>query len=214
MTRSRTLLLLTLSASALAAILWMLSPPHPEQSLLGFHSSAFALQMVRDWPTLTIVLATPARAGFRVHTLVDFAFILAYGALWALMARRYGERAWLNWIVGACVVAGALCDVMENAAILRVLGMERGFSDEMALAIRTWALRKWMLLMLAWFGLSLALGTHRLWPLAVGYAFAAGVTAAAFFTSVSMLELTLPVLGLTLLVQAGYFIRHSGTARA
>ncbi len=214
MTRARTLFLLTLLTIALALVLWRLSPPHPEQAWLGYSTSTMALQMVRDWPTLTIVLATPAREGFRLHTLVDFAFILAYGSLWIAMAFRYGQRPWLRWTIAACVVAAMLCDVSENLAILRVLGLERGFSDEMALAIRTWALRKWLLLMLSWLGISMALLGHRLLTLAVGYIFAAGVTATAVYLSPAMLELVAPVWGITLTVQAIYFIRYSEKARA
>jgi len=210
----RHLLLLTLVTIALAVGLWMLSPPHPEQTQLGYRGSAFALQMVRDWPSLTIVLATPARAGYRLHTLLDFGFVLAYGALWIAMGMRFGERAWLKWIVGGCIAAAMLCDLAENFAILRVLGIESGFTNEMALAIRGWALRKWMLLMLGWFGLSMALLTHRLLPLAVGYAFTAGVTATALMTYTPMLELVAPVGALTLVAQAIYFTRHSGRAPA
>ena len=202
MTRARTLLLLTLLTISLALVLWKLSPPHPEQARLGYSTSTMALQMVRDWPTLTIVLATPAREGYRIHTLVDFAFILVYGCLWIAMAFRYGQRAWLRWMIAGCIAAAMLCDIAENVAILRVLGLERGYTDEMALAIRTWALRKWILLMLSWFGVSVALLTHRLLPMAIGYAFTAGVTATALLTSVAMLELVGPVLGITLLFQA------------
>ena len=212
MTRARTLFLLTLLTIALALILWRLSPPHPEQARLGYSTSTMALQMVRDWPTLTIVLATPAREGFRIHTLVDFAFILAYGSLWIAMAFRYGQRAWLRWTIAACVVAAMLCDVSENLAILRVLGLERGFTDEMALAIRTWALRKWILLVLSWLGISMALLGHRLMTLAVGYIFAAGVTATAVYLSPAMLELVAPVLGITLLVQVAQLMARSRQA--
>ena len=214
MTRARTLFLLTLLTIALALILWRLSPPHPEQARLGYSTSTIALQMVRDWPTLTIVLATPAREGYRQHTLVDFAFILAYGSLWIAMAFHYAQRAWLRWTMAACVVAAMLCDVSENLAILRVLGLERGFTDEMALTIRTWALRKWILLVLSWLGISMALLGHRLLTLAVGYIFAAGVTATALYLSPAMLELVGPVMGITLTVQAAYFIRYSEKARA
>ena len=212
MTRARTLFLLTLLTIALALILWKLSPPHPEQARLGYATSTMALQMVRDWPTLTIVLATPAREGFRLHTLVDFAFILAYGSLWIAMAFRYGQRAWLRWTIAACVVAAMLCDVSENLAILRVLGLERGFTDEMALAIRTWALRKWILLVLSWLGVSMALLGRRLLTLAVGYIFAAGVTATAVYLSPAMLELVAPVLGITLLVQVAQLMARSRQA--
>ena len=214
MIRARTLFLLTLLVIALALVLWKLSPPHPEQARLGYSTSTMALQMVRDWPTLTIVLATPAREGYRQHTLVDFAFILAYGSLWIAMAFRYGQRAWLRWTMAACVVAAMLCDVSENLAILRVLGLERGFTDEMALAIRTWALRKWILLVFSWLGISMALLGHRLLTLAVGYIFAAGVAATAVYLSPAMLELVGPVMGITLTVQAVYFIRYSEKARA
>ena len=214
MTRARTLFLLTLLTIALALILWRLSPPHPEQARLGYSTSTMALQMVRDWPTLTIVLATPAREGYRQHTLVDFAFILAYGSLWIAMAFHYAQRAWLRWTMAACVVAAMLCDVSENLAILHVLGLQRGFTDEMALAIRTWALRKWILLVLSWLGISMALLGHRLLTLAVGYIFAAGVTATALYLSPAMLELVGPVMGITLTVQAVYFIRYSEKARA
>ena len=65
---------------------------------------------------------------------------------------------------------------------------------------------KWMLLMLGWFGLSMALLTHRLLPLAVGYAFTAGVTATALMTYTPMLELVAPVGALTLVAQAIYFL--------
>ena len=212
MTRARTLFLLTLLTIALALILWRLSPPHPEQARLGYSTSTMALQMVRDWPTLTIVLATPAREGFRIHTLVDFVFIIAYGSLWIAMAFRYGQRAWLRWTIAACVVAAMLCDVSENLAILRVLGLERGFTDEMALAIRTWALRKWILLVLSWLGVSMALLGHRLLTLAVGYIFAAGVTATAVYLSPAMLELVAPVLGITMLVQVAQLMARSRQA--
>ena len=72
MTRARILLLLTLLTIALALILWKLSPPHPEQARLGYSTSTLALQMVRDWPTLTIVLATPARDGKHPTSLADW----------------------------------------------------------------------------------------------------------------------------------------------
>lgn len=210
----RTLALLTLLTLTLGIVLWMLSPPHPEQSQLGYRSSTFALQMAHSWPNLTIILATPARAGFRLHTLVDFAFILSYGSLWLAMALRYGQRAWLRWIIGGCILGAMLCDIAENFAILRVLGIDHGFTNEMAWAIRTWAIRKWLLLTLGWFGLSAALMAHRQTPLAVGYAFTAGVAATALFTTETMLEPVAPVMGLVLLVQAVLLIRRSGTARA
>ena len=212
MTSARTLFLLTLLTIALALILWKLSPPHPEQERLGYSTSTMALQMVRDWPTLTIVLATPAREGYRLHTLVDFAFILAYGSLWIAMAFRYGQRAWLRWTIAACVVAAMLCDISENLAILRVLGLERGFTDEMALTIRTWALRKWILLMLSWVGISLGLLGDRLLTLAVGYMFVAGVTITAIYLSPAMLELVSPALGITLILQTVHFLTQSREA--
>ena len=214
MTRARTLFLLTLLTIALALILWRLSPPHPEQARLGYATSTMALQMVRDWPTLTIVLATPAREGYRLHTLVDFVFILVYGSLWIAMAFRYGQRAWLRWTLAACVLAAMLCDAGENLAILRVLGLERGFTDEMALAIRAWALRKWILLLLSWLGISIALLSHRLLPLAVGYVFTAGVTATAVYLSPAMLDLVAPVMGITLLVQAAQLMARSAQVAA
>ncbi len=210
----RTLLGLTAVTLVLACILLMLSPPHPEQAQLGYRSSAFALQMARDWPTLTIILATPARDGFRLYTLVDFAFIAAYGALWLLMGWRFGERAWLKWIIGACVLGAVLCDVAENLATLRVLAVSSGYTNEMALDIRNWALTKWILLMFGWLTLAVALLTHRLPVVAVGYLFAAGIVATAYFTSTVVLELVAPVLAATLVVQAAFFIRSSGTARA
>ena len=55
---------------------------------------------------------------------------------------------------------------------------------------------------------------YRLLTLAVGYLFAAGVAATAVYLSPSMLELVAPVLGITLTVQAIYFIRYSEKARA
>ncbi len=214
MTRARPLLLLTILTIAWGLVLWMLSPPHPEQARLGYSTSAFALQMVRDWPSLTIVLATPAREGYRLHTYVDFLLIPTYGALWIAMAMRYGQRAWLKWIVGTLIVGAVLCDLSENVAILKVLGLEKGFTNEMALAIRTWALRKWLCLWMAWFGISLSLFSHRLLPMAIAYAFVAGVAGAAWFTRDALLELVGPVLGLALLLQAIYFSRSSEKARA
>ena len=207
MTRTRTLLLLTLLTIALAILLWILSPPHPEQARLGYATSTFALQMVRDWPSLTIVLATPARAGFRLHTMVDFLFILVYGALWIAMSFRYGQRAWLRWIITGLVGLAMLSDVLENLAILRVLGVERGFTDEMAQAIRGWALSKWLLLGMSWFGLAIALLTQRLPALAIGYIFAAGIVATARFTSEAILQSVAPALLIALTVQAVYFAR-------
>ena len=212
MTRARILLLLTLLVIVLALILWKLSPPHPEQARLGYSTSTLALQMVRDWPTLTIVLATPAREGYRIHTLVDFAFIATYGSLWIAMALRYGQRAWLRWTIAACVVAAMVCDLGENLAILRVLGLERGFTDEMALAISGWAVRKWIMLVLSWLGISMILLGHRLLPVAIGYAFTAGVAATALYLSPAMLELVAPVLGITLLVQTAQLIQQSREA--
>ncbi len=208
MTRSRTLLILTLLTITLAVILWMLSPPHPEQARLGYSSSTFALQMVRDWPTLTIVLATPARAGYRLHTLVDFGFIALYGALWIGMTWRFALRRWFRWIVVALFALAMLCDMLENFAILRVLAIERGFTDEMARAIRGWALDKWLLLGFGWFGLAIALLTHRLWALAMGYIFAFGIVVMAWFTVPAMLQLIAPALLVALLVQAVYFARQ------
>lgn len=214
MTRSRTLLVLSLLTLALATLLWMLSPPHPEQAQLGYLTSAFALQMVRDWPSLTIVLATPARPGFRLHTLVDFLFIGAYGALWIGMTLRYAKRPWLRWMIVTTFGLAIACDVLENLAILRVLGMESGFTDELALAIRTWALRKWLILMVGWLGLAVALLTHRLGTLAIGYLAGAAIVLAAWFTGPALLQFTAPAIGVALVVQTVYFSRHTGTEPA
>jgi len=210
-TRSRTLLILTLLTITLTVVLWMLSPPHPEQSRLGYTTSAFALQMVRDWPSLTIVLATPARAGYRLHTLVDFLFIALYGALWIGMTWRFAAGRRLRWIVAGLFALGMLCDVLENFAILRVLAIDRGFTNEMARAIRNWALDKWLLLGWGWFGLAIALLKHRLWPLATGYVFAFGIVVTAWLTEPAMLQLVAPALLVTLLAQSVYFARQRTT---
>jgi len=210
-TRSRTLLILTLLTITLAVILWMLSPPHPEQARLGYSSSTFALQMVRDWPTLTIVLATPARAGYRLHTMVDFLFIAVYGSLWIGMTWRFSLRRWFRWIVVGLFALAMLCDVLENFAILRVLAIERGFTNEMARAIRNWALDKWLLLGFGWFGLAVALLKHRLWPLATGYIFAFGIVVTAWLTEPAMLQLVAPTLLVVLVVQSVYFARQRTT---
>ncbi|MBY0504381.1 MAG: hypothetical protein K2X03_10745 [Bryobacteraceae bacterium] len=207
MTRPRTLLILTLLTIALALLLWRLSPPHPEQARLGYSTSAFALQMARDWPSLSIILATPARAGFRIHTLVDFILILVYGALWGGLAWRLIQGRWRRATVVALVVLAMYCDIRENFAILQVLDLQSGFTDEMADAIRGWALWKWLLLMGVWFGLALAWLARRVPPLAVGYGAAAAVVAVAWFTSPALLQLTAPVMAVVLAAQAFYFSR-------
>lgn len=94
------------------------------------------------------------RAPFAWNTRLDFAYLVAYAALFSVLAFRVAKGYW-RWAIAGVVLAGALADFQENLAILRVLPATN-FENEMAQAIRQWALAKWFLLGAAWVALGVA----------------------------------------------------------
>jgi hypothetical protein len=140
---------LTLVVLVLAAALLAVQPEHPH-----VRQPVLALELARNWAELTILLAVD-RAGYFHNTRIDFVFIAAYASLFVLLAFDAARRHW-RWLIAGLVLAAATADVFENLAMLRVLRLERGFENEMALAIRQWSLTKWCLLGAVWLALGLA----------------------------------------------------------
>jgi hypothetical protein len=139
---------LTLITAAISGAILALTPEHPGPPG-GFRSSLVALQFVKGWPELTTLLAVD-RTGYWRATWLDFANILAYGAMYVLAG-----RALRSWIVPALAIAAALSDGCENLATLRVLPIAQGFTDTMAAQIHGWAVVKFLLLAGVWMGLGL-----------------------------------------------------------
>lgn len=207
MTRRKAIFGLTLLVSALALALAALQPKHPGPLPRGFHGATLAIEMVRSWPELTIVLAMepPERAKLRVQTQVDFVYTAAYSALFALLAFEVWRGKKWQWAWAAVAMAAGVFDWIENVAILRVAGLEKGFDDTMALAISDAAWWKWELLSVFW----LAIGIKWLWRSGwrtpgVGYA-AAGIWSITAWWDPVRLEWVFAPLCLALVVQLAYY---------
>lgn len=197
---------MTLLVIALAVVLAALQPKHPGPLPRGFRGATLAIEMVRSWPELTIVLAMePAeKQKLKQQTQVDFVYAAAYAGLFALVAFEVW-RGRMRYVAAAVAVAAGVCDWRENLGILAVLERDKGFSDEMALAISDPAQWKWGLLA----GLWLVMGGVWLWRAGwrapgPGYA-AAGLWGLAAMWDEPKLELVFAPLALALIVQLAYY---------
>lgn len=197
---------LSLVTLALAILLLVLAPRHP-----NVRHPILALELARNWAELVIVLAVEPgdRALFATNTYWDFAFIVSYTALFVLVAFRAMPGYW-RWIAAGLAIAAGCADVMENLAILRVLPLERGFENAMALEIRQWSLTKWSLLGTVW--LTLGIGQYRVFPAGMLYA-AAGFLALSGCLEHRWLEVAMVPLAAALVAQLWtYFPARSATS--
>jgi hypothetical protein len=179
---------LSLAVLALGAILLAVAPQHP-----NIRQPVLALELVRNWAELSIVLAVdPAeRAKFLTHTRIDIAFLAAYTALFVTLALHVLRRHW-RWIAAGLAIAAGIADAGENLAILNVLPLERGFENFMAQTIRQWSLTKWALLGVVWVMLGVG---HFRQPIAGGLYVVAGLLTLAGCVEHRWLEVAvIPVL--------------------
>lgn len=133
---------------SLALSLAFVTPRHP-----NVRRPILALEFSHSWPELSILLAID-RTMYWWNTRLDFAFLVAYTALFAALALTVARGHW-RWVIAGLAVAAGVADLNENLAILRVLPLD-SFENDMALAIRQWSLAKWSLLGVLWLALGVA----------------------------------------------------------
>jgi hypothetical protein len=119
----------------------------------GIPDPGVALQVARDIGEIDDILGdapSPDREVMRFKQYLDFGFIAAYAGLFLVLASLLpGESGWAR-MAGAtamvCAIATATFDVLENAAILRILDVPLRFTTPgMINAIRSASTAKWAL---------------------------------------------------------------------
>lgn len=174
MQRPLTLLVLTALTIASALLTSALGPRRLDSLPAGFTNPVLALEFVASADEFERIVTQKiqgcgedglAASCFRNGTLADFAFIGAYGLLWAVLAQGISRPRVIRLVGIALVAAAVLADCVENVGILRGLGT--ALAD--AALIRCSATAKWaalgvVFLAVAWRLLSApsALGAWRL----------------------------------------------------
>ena len=119
----------------------------------GIPDPGVALQVAGDIGEIDDILGdapSPDREVMRFKQYLDFGFIAAYAGLFLVLASLLpGESGWAR-MAGAtamvCAIATATFDVLENAAILRILDVPLRFTTPgMINAIRSASTAKWAL---------------------------------------------------------------------
>jgi hypothetical protein len=116
----------------------------------GISNPVLAMEVVRNVQEVDAILSdapSPDREAMRIKQYVDFAFIGAYGALFVLMSVLLMPEGRAAAIAAMILgVAGAIFDVIENLAILRVVDTSLDRTTQAAIdAIRYPSLVKWAL---------------------------------------------------------------------
>lgn len=117
----------------------------------GIADPVIGLQMARNVAEVDDILGqapSPDREAMRIKQYIDFVFIAAYSALYVALARML--RSKLAIAAAVFGVAGAIFDVFENVAILRIVNvpLERT-TQAMIDSIRDPSLAKWALAFVA-----------------------------------------------------------------
>lgn len=124
----------------------------------GFQSPVLALELVSKPAEVALIagdLGDPRREVLALNTRVDFAFLVGYGLLFALVglfyARTGARSARVRGGIGlASGIGAAVADAFENAGILRVLAMPlNALTPEELAAIREPSMIKWALVFLS-----------------------------------------------------------------
>ena len=135
----------------LATIAILSGPPHfsnASRPVRGISNPVLAMEVVRNVNEVDEVLSdspSPDREVMRLKQYADFGFIVCYSALFVLLAKLLGARA-----IAVVGLAGAVCDMIENIGILRIVDMSLSHTTQAMIdAIRYPSLVKWALVSLA-----------------------------------------------------------------
>jgi hypothetical protein len=122
-------------------------------ALSGFPAEIFSSQLSFNGDLMKSYYAVTDIGLYRVTALLDYIFMVGYGAiifsLSILIARRYGKASKvgkISVIIGFCGIVAACCDGIENIFILAMLSDPIGFPNYLALSHSVFALIKWILL--------------------------------------------------------------------
>lgn len=128
-------------------------PPRLPPHLRWTHSPALAIELVRSADEVRSILRDPTgdhnravqRQVIREDWYTIATYWLSFLGMGAILAGwRWPGARWLAVVVALAATAAALCDVLENRRILRVLNTEPDqLNDAMARAIRGASLAKW-----------------------------------------------------------------------
>ncbi len=120
----------------------------------GISNPILAMEVVRNVAEVDAILGdapSPDREVMRIKQYADFGFICAYAGLFVLMSiLLVGQGRAIAISAAVLGVAAALCDVIENLSILRILDVDLSHTTQgMIDAIRYPSLTKWALASLA-----------------------------------------------------------------
>jgi hypothetical protein len=137
----------------LAMITLISGRPHfsnASRAVRGISNPILAMEVVRNVAEVDAVLSdapSSDREVMRIKQYADFGFIGTYGALFVLMSMLLIREGRAIAILAAALgVAAAICDVIENLGILRILDVDLGHTTQaMINAVRYPSLTKWAL---------------------------------------------------------------------
>jgi hypothetical protein len=120
----------------------------------GISNPILAMEVVRDVSEVDAILSdapSPDREVMRIKQYADFGFIVAYAALYVLMSMLLvGEGRALAISAAVLAILAAICDVIENFGILRIVDVDLAHTTQAMIdAIRYPSLIKWALASLA-----------------------------------------------------------------
>jgi hypothetical protein len=120
----------------------------------GITNPILAMEVVRNISEVDSVLGeapSPDREVMRIKQYADFGFIGGYAALYVLMAMLLvGQGRTIAISAAAMGIIAALCDVIENLGILRVVDVDLAHTSQTMIdAVRYPSLVKWTLASLA-----------------------------------------------------------------
>ena len=124
------------------------------RAVRGISNPILAMEVVRNVAEVDAILSdapSPDREVMRIKQYADFGFIGGYAALYVLMSMLLIREGRAIAISAASMgVAAAICDVIENLGILRIVDVDLGHTTQAMIdAIRYPSLIKWALASLA-----------------------------------------------------------------
>lgn len=125
------------------------------QPVRGIANPVLAMEVVRNIAEVDAILSdapSPDREVMRIKQYTDFGFIACYATLFVVMSLLFAREGPRSIAIGAATmgVTAALCDVLENLSILRVVNTNLTHTTQgMIDAIRFPSLIKWTLASLA-----------------------------------------------------------------
>jgi hypothetical protein len=120
----------------------------------GISNPVLAMEVARNVAEVDAILSdapSPDREVMRIKQYADFGFIAAYASLFVLMSMLLArENRMIAIAAGALGVIAAICDVIENLGILRIVDVDLSHTTQSMIdAIRYPSLVKWALASLA-----------------------------------------------------------------